>query len=142
LEQPYREVRRWAQETKLADGRRVIDQEWVQTNLARVHAGLEFLRLVNWKVAWTATEGRPLDVADASTVKVFGTEFYIEAFGLLMEVLGPVAYLRRGSVEAILKSRLERNYRSLIILTFGGGTNEVQRDLIGMFGLGLPRASR
>jgi alkylation response protein AidB-like acyl-CoA dehydrogenase len=135
-------VRRWAQETKLADGRRVIDQEWVQTNLARVHAGLEFLRLMNWKVAWMATDGQPLDVAQASAVKVFGTEFYLEAFRLLMEVLGPVAYLRRGSPQSILKSRLERNYRSLIILTFGGGTNEIQRDLIGMFGLGLPRASR
>ena len=47
----------WAQETKLPDGRRVIDQEWVQINLARVHAKLEFLRLINWKVAWTATQG-------------------------------------------------------------------------------------
>src|SRR4051812_8647536 len=69
------DVRRWAQETKLADGRRVIDQEWVQVNLARVHAKLEYLRLMNWKVAWTATQGK-LDVADASSVKVFGTEFY------------------------------------------------------------------
>jgi alkylation response protein AidB-like acyl-CoA dehydrogenase len=142
LEQPYHEVRRWAQETKLADGRRVVDQEWVQTNLARVHSGLEFLRLINWKVAWTATDGQPLDVADASIIKVFGTEFYLEAFRLLMEILGPVAYLRQGSPQSILKSRLERNYRSLLILTFGGGTNEIQRDLIGMFGLGLPRATR
>ena len=142
LEQAYREVRRWAQETKLADGRRVVDQEWAQTNLARVHAGLEFLRLINWKVAWVATEGEPLDVADASTVKVFGTEFYLEAFRLLMEVLGPAAYLRRRSPHAVLKARLERNYRSLLILTFGGGTNEIQRDLIGMFGLGLPRTLR
>ncbi|MEL7210637.1 MAG: acyl-CoA dehydrogenase family protein, partial [Actinomycetota bacterium] len=142
VEQPYKEVRRWAQETKLADGRRVIDQEWVQTNLARVHAGVEFLRLINWKVAWTATEGEPLDVADASTIKVFGTEFYLEAFRLLMEIIGPAAYVKRGSPESVLKSRLERNYRSLLILTFGGGTNEIQRDLIGMFGLGLPRASR
>ena len=51
------DVRRWAQETKLADGRRVIDQEWVQVNLARVHAKLEFLRLANWKVAWLAQSG-------------------------------------------------------------------------------------
>ena len=81
------EVRGWAQETRLADGRRVIDQEWVQVNLARVRAKLEFLRLINWKVAWTATQDR-LDVADASTTKVFGTEFYLEAFRLLMEILG------------------------------------------------------
>jgi alkylation response protein AidB-like acyl-CoA dehydrogenase len=141
LEQSFAETRRWAQQTKLPDGRRVIDQEWVQINLARVYAGLEFLRLINWKVAWTGTQGK-LDVADASTVKVFGTEFYLESFRLLMEIIGPRSYLKRGSPEAMPLGRLETLYRSLIILTFGGGTNEVQRDLIGMFGLGLPRALR
>ena len=90
------EIRAWAQNTKLADGRRVIDQEWVQVNLARVHAKLEFLRLINWKVAWTATQGT-LDVADASTIKVFGTEFYMEAFRLLMEVVGQAGYLTGGA---------------------------------------------
>ena len=142
LEQTYEETLRFAQDTKLADGRRVIDQEWAQLNLARVRAGLEFLRLVNWKVAWGATEGHPLDIGAASTIKVFGTEFYLEAYRLLMEVVGPASYLRSGSPEALLHSRLERNYRSLIILTFGGGVNEVQRDLIAMFALGLPRADR
>jgi alkylation response protein AidB-like acyl-CoA dehydrogenase len=142
IEQTIAEVRQWAQETKLADGTRVIDQEWVRLNLARAHAKLEFLRLINWKVAWGATVGKPLDVADASTIKVFGTEFYLEAFRLCMEVVGQQSYLRRDSTGSVLKSRLESLYRSLIILTFGGGVNEVQRDLIGMFGLGLPRASR
>ena len=68
--------------------------------------------------------------------------YYLEAFRLLMEVLGPAAYLDRTSVGSVLRGRLEMNYRSLLILTFGGGTNEIQRDLIGMFGLGLPRALR
>ena len=81
-------VRKWAQETKLPDGRRVIDQEWVQMTLARVHARLSFLRLMNWKVAWSAQHGR-LDPADASTVKVFGTELNMEAYRLLMEIIGP-----------------------------------------------------
>ncbi len=110
-------------------------------NLARVHARLEFLRLINWKVAWDATQKR-LDVADASTIKVFGTEFYLEAFRLLIEVIGQPGYLKQDAPDAVLKSRLERNYRSLIILTFGGGVNEVQRDLIAMFGLGMPMAKR
>lgn len=139
IERCLEEVRDWAQSTKLADGRRVIDAEWVQLSLARVRAKLEFLRLMNWKVAWSATEGH-LDVADASTTKVFGTEFYLEAFRLMMEIVGEQAYLRRGSVDAALAGRLEQSYRSLLILTFGGGTNEVQRDLIAMFGLGMPRS--
>ena len=141
LAQAYEETVAWAHDTKRPEGGRVIDQEWVQIGLARVAAGLEFLRLINWKVAWTGTQGR-LDVADASTIKVFGTEFYLESFRILMEIVGPRAYLRRGSRDAVGVARMEMLYRSLLILTFGGGTNEVQRDLIGMFGLGLPRMPR
>lgn len=135
------EVRRWAQETRLPDGRRVIDQEWVQLNLARVHAGFEFLRLQNWKVAWDAERG-VLAVEDASTTKVFGTEHNLDACRLLMEVVGPSAYLKKGTPGAVLAARLEQMYRSLVILTFGGGVNEVQRDLITVFGLGMPMAKR
>jgi alkylation response protein AidB-like acyl-CoA dehydrogenase len=135
------EVRRWAQQTKLPDGRRVIDQEWVQVNLAKVYAGFEFLRLQNWKVAWDA-ERDVLKVEDASTTKVFGTEHYLDAIRLLMEVIGESAYIKKGSPGAVLQSRLEQMYRSLVILTFGGGVNEVQRDLITVFGLGMPMAKR
>ncbi len=141
IERALTDVRAWAQNTKLADGRRVIDQEWVQVHLARIHARLEFLKLINWKVAWTATQGH-LDVADASTIKVFGTEFYLEAFKLMMEVVGQAGYLSRNSPEAVLSGRLEMYARSLVILTFGGGTNEIQRDLIAIFGLGMPRSLR
>jgi len=141
LENAYDQVLAWTRSARLSDGRRVIDQEWVQVNLARVHAGLHFLRLANWKVAWAATEGR-LDVADASTIKVFGTEFYLEAFRLLMEIAGERACLRRGSTDEWVGGYVESLYRSLLILTFGGGTNEVQRELIGLFGLGLPRIPR
>jgi len=141
LAQAYEEVLQWTRATRRPEGGRVIDQEWVQVSLARVAAGLEFLKLINWKVAWTGTQGR-LDVADASSIKVFGTEFYLESFRYLMEIVGPRAYLRRGSPGAVGTARLEMLYRSLLILTFGGGTNEVQRDLIGMFGLGLPRMPR
>jgi 3-oxocholest-4-en-26-oyl-CoA dehydrogenase alpha subunit len=141
IERALTDVRAWAQNTKLADGRRVIDQEWVQVHLARIDARLEFLKLINWKVAWTATQGH-LDVADASTTKVFGTEFYMEAFRLMMEVVGQAGYLTKGSPEVVLAGRLEMYARSLVILTFGGGTNEIQRDLIAIFGLGLPRSLR
>jgi len=141
VDRAFDEVRGWAQQTKLPDGRRVIDQEWVQLNLARAYAGFEFLRLQNWKVAWDAERG-VLDVADASTTKVFGTEHYLDAVRLLMEVIGQPAYVKKGSPGAVLAARLEHMYRSLVILTFGGGVNEVQRDLITVFGLGMPMAPR
>ncbi|QYG93617.1 acyl-CoA dehydrogenase [Iamia sp. SCSIO 61187] len=134
------EVRRWAHDTHLPDGRRVIDQEWVQLHLARVHAKVEFLKLINWKIAWGVRNG--VGPQDASATKVFGTELSIEAYRALMEVIGQEATITRGSPGSVLKSRLERMYRSALILTFGGGTNEVQRDIIAMVGLGMPRAPR
>ena len=135
------EVRAWAQQTKLPDGRRVIDQEWVQLNLARVQAKVEYLFLLNHKVAWSATHGQ-INPADASGVKVFGSEFYIEAYRLLMEILGQDAVVCKGSPGAVLQASLERSIRSTLVLTFGGGTNEIQRDIIAMLGLGMPRAPR
>ena len=130
----------WAKEAKRADGTRVIDQPWVQLNLARIRAKIEVLRLVNWKQAWALTQGA-LNYADASVVKVFGSEFYVEAYRLLLEVLGPQGTVRDGSPDAVLRGRCERLYRGHApILTFGGGTNEVQRDIIAMAGLAMPRS--
>jgi hypothetical protein len=133
-----REVREWAQDSKLADGRRVIDQEWVQVHLARVHARAQFLRLMNWRIA----SGGSVGPADASATKVFGTEFSTEAYRLLSEVLGANGYVRTGSPAAVLAGRVERMARASLILTFGGGTNEVQRDIIAAVGLRLPASGR
>ena len=131
------QVREWAQNTKDARGERLIDSEWVQLNLARVHAKAEYLKLINWELA-SARDQTP-SPADASAAKVFGTELATEAYRLLMEILGPSATLRQDSPGALLRGRVERMHRSALILTFGGGTNEVQRDIIGMVALGLPR---
>jgi len=133
-------VREWAQNTKDVHGNRLIDSEWVQLNLARVHAKAEVLKLINWELA-SASDAAP-SPADASAAKVFGTELATEAYRLLMEVLGTAATLRTGSPGALLRGRIERMHRSCLILTFGGGTNEIQRDIIGMVALGLPRVNR
>ena len=135
------QVRQWAQNTPQnpgdAGGARLIDAEWVQLNLARVHAKAEYLKLINWELA-SAAAAAP-SPADASAAKVFGTELATEAYRLLMEILGPAATLRQDSPGALLRGRVERMHRAALILTFGGGTNEVQRDIIGMVALGLPR---
>jgi alkylation response protein AidB-like acyl-CoA dehydrogenase len=138
IEGPFDDFLAWVRATRLPDGRRVIDQPWVQLNVGRIHARLEFLRLMNFKIAWEAEQGLPMSPAYASTVKVFGTEFYLEACRLMLEVLGQPGTLRRGSPEAVLHGRVEFLLRTIHILTFGGGTNEMQRDLIALFGLGMP----
>ena len=118
----------------------MIDSEWVQLNLARVHAKAEVLKLINWELA-SASDDAP-SPADASAAKVYGTELATEAYRLLMEVLGTAATLRTNTPGALLRGRIERMHRSRLILTFGGGTNEIQRDIIGMVALGLPRVNR
>ena len=136
IQRLLQEVTRWARETKHGSGV-VADQPWVQANLAKVYTRLAVLRLMNWKQAWASTQGQ-LHPADSSCIKVFGSEFYIEGYRLLMEVLGSSATLLDDSRGAVLRGRVDRSYRNALILTFGGGTNEVQRDIIAMAGLGLP----
>jgi 3-oxocholest-4-en-26-oyl-CoA dehydrogenase alpha subunit len=133
VERALDEVVAWARDTA------AIEAPWVQLVLARVRAKLEALRLFNWRMASDVAHGA-LNPADASTVKVFGTEFYVEAYKLLLEVLGPAGALKDDSPGALLHGRLERAYRRACVLTFGGGVNEVQRDIIAMAGLKMPRS--
>jgi alkylation response protein AidB-like acyl-CoA dehydrogenase len=135
-------VRNWAQETKNPDGNRVIDTEWVQIALGRAHAKIEALTLINWKLAADADAGVPLSPAEASATKIYGSELATEVYRSLMEVVGPNAGVVAGSEGAVLAGRVERFYRSALVMTFGGGTNEIQRDIIGYVALGLPAAKR
>jgi 3-oxocholest-4-en-26-oyl-CoA dehydrogenase alpha subunit len=134
------DVRRWALDHELKDGRAVIDHEWVQITLAKVQAKIEVLKLFNWKVAWASDKG--LNPADASATKVYGTELALEVYRALLDVVGQAGYVVEGSPGAILRGRLEQQARGQTIFTFGGGTNEIQRDIIAMIGLGMPRAPR
>lgn len=135
------ETVRWAKQAKLPDGRRVIDRERTQLKLAEVRAKAAYLRLLNWQVAWEATEG-DIDPVDASTMKVYGSELFVDAYRELAEVLGPRSMIREGSPGTLLRGELEDAVRRSVILTFGGGTNEIQRDIIATLGLGMPRPPR
>jgi len=132
-------VRAWTARTRRPDGTRVIDAEWVQLLLGRAHARVEALTLIQWKLA---AEIDTMSPADASATKVYGSELNTEIYRTLMEVVGPAASLTGDSTGAVLAGRLERYARSSLVMTFGGGTNEIQRDIIGMVGLGQPAARR
>jgi len=118
----------------------VIDQPWVQMNLARCRANIECMKLIVYKQSWAMTEGN-LEMADASAAKVYGSEAFIELYRSLGEVVGQAGLLRDGD-DCPAARRLERLYRTASIITFGGGTNEIQRDIISAAGLWMPRASR
>ena len=136
------DVAQWARDTAAPEGGRVVDRGWVQLNLAKVEADLEVLKLMNWRQAWTIGARGDLHPAEASAVKVFGSEMYVANYRRLLEITGPTGALMYGAAGSILRGRLEMMYRSMIVLTFGGGTNEVQRDIIAMAGLRMPRTKR
>ncbi|MEF3117338.1 acyl-CoA dehydrogenase family protein [Streptomyces chrestomyceticus] len=135
------DVQRWATETKLADGRRVIDLGWVRGRLARTHTRLDAMKLLNWQMVDALQQGT-LTPQDASAVKVHGSEARRDAYAWLMEVVGAAGPLKDGSAGAVLHGELERGYRSAVIFTFGGGNNEIQREIIAWIGLGMPRVRR
>ena len=135
------EVRDWAEAEPSGEGGTMLDLPWVQSNLARLYVKLEVLKLLNWRQAYNLS-GHRLKMEEASGIKVFGSEFYVEAYKLLMEIVGEPGALQTGSPGAALRGELERHYRAMLVLTFGGGTNEVQRDIIAMAGLRMPRTRR
>ena len=138
LEPLFQKTLEWARETPLDDGK-VIDQPWVQQALARVEAQVSAYRLLNLRV--NANMGSSaLGMAEASAAKVFGTELTQQVARELLDVVGHAAV--RKDDTAPLAGELEAAYRLAVINTFGGGANELQRDIIAMAGLGMPRAPR
>ncbi len=136
------DVTAWARITAAsADGSatRMIDLPWVQIDLARCHALLQAVRLMTWKLV-RAVSDNTLGPAQASSVKVFGTEKVVDVYRIMQGVLGPLANIRSGSPGAVLHGELERAARAAQINTFGGGVNEIQRDLVATAGLGLTRS--
>lgn len=138
LEPLFQKTLAWARDTELDDGR-VIDQPWVQQALARVEAQVSAYRLMNLRVNTTLSSGG-LGMGQASAAKVFGTELTQQVARELLDVVGHTG-LRKGNATA-LRGELESAYRLAVINTFGGGANELQRDIIAMAGLGMPRAPR
>ncbi|MBM3131554.1 MAG: acyl-CoA dehydrogenase [Chloroflexi bacterium] len=127
----------WAKATKI-DGKRVIDRPWVKRKLTELWMEVEVLRLMNLQVAWMISKG-VVPYAEASMVKVYGSELYQRVNGGLMEIMGEFGQLQRGSKYAPLRGNVEHSFRLELNFIFGGGAIEVQRDIIAQVALGLPR---
>ncbi|ABZ76673.1 acyl-CoA dehydrogenase domain protein [Shewanella halifaxensis HAW-EB4] len=134
----YRKAYLWAK-AKDEQGRCAMDNPWVRSALARCYSRLEAMRLINFRIAADLEQGK-MDVALASITKVYGSESAIEILRLLQDIVGSNGMVREGSSASLLLGELEYEVRASVTLTFGGGTNEIQRELIAQFGLGLPRA--
>ncbi|MCA1227381.1 acyl-CoA dehydrogenase family protein [Saccharopolyspora sp. 6M] len=130
-------VRDWAAARRDPDGTPLVELPDVRRALALAHACTRVNELLNWQVA----AGGPVAAADASTTKVLTSE-RIQSLGRLFEEVvarhGDAADPGTGRLLDWLDVQGKRN----LVLTFGGGVNEVQRELIATAGLGLPRVPR
>jgi alkylation response protein AidB-like acyl-CoA dehydrogenase len=133
--------RLWLETAEWAVDQGRADVEWIQADLARCYALLEAQKLLNWRMT-AAVADDTLGPADSSAVKVFGTESTVEIYRRLLGVVGAAGYLSPDSPGAVLHGELERAGRQAQINTFGGGVNEVQREILAMAGLGMKRSSR
>jgi len=136
----YEDVLAWAREPG-TDGRRPIERPWVRSDLARCRVALDAMTLLNRRMAWELGRQAP-DPASSSVVKVYGTEAVIEVYRLLMGIVGPESTLASRDGEGSRWADLDFAYRRATINTYGGGTNEIQREIIARTALGLPRVPR
>jgi alkylation response protein AidB-like acyl-CoA dehydrogenase len=83
-----------------------------------------------------------LQPQDASVAKFYGTETHVFVYRKLLAILGAAGWLRTGSPGAALQGAVERAGRTAQINTFGGGVNEVQREIVAAAGLGMARRDR
>jgi 3-oxo-4-pregnene-20-carboxyl-CoA dehydrogenase beta subunit len=130
----------WAQGRTDEDGTALLDRPDVRRVLAEARASLMVNETLNWQVAASAAAG-PVQVADASATKVFASEQVQRVGRLLEEVVGCHGDPSDDDTAALLHW-LDVQARRNLVLTFGGGVNEIQRELIAQNGLGLPRVPR
>jgi 3-oxo-4-pregnene-20-carboxyl-CoA dehydrogenase beta subunit len=133
----YDRVRDWAAARTGPDGRPLTACPDVRRALGRTYASLRVNELLNWQVA----AARTVAVADASVTKVYSSERLQQLGQLLEEVVarhGDPAEEETAQLCQWLDIQSKRN----VVLTFGGGVNEIQRELIATAGLGLPRVPR
>jgi alkylation response protein AidB-like acyl-CoA dehydrogenase len=127
----------WAAGRAGPDGRPLLEQPDVRRALGRSYASQRINELLNWQVA--ATE--PIGIADASATKVYSSE-QVQRLGQELEEIagryGDPADPETAELSRWLDIQAKRN----TVLTFGGGVNEIQRELIATAGLGLPRVPR
>ncbi len=118
----------------------VVDRPDVVELLGQVTAVFRVNELLNWEVARAAAVGE-ISVGDASSSKVFAADQVQHLLDELTRVVhryGDPSDEETGTLMEYLDGQKKRN----LVLTFGGGVQEVQRELIAMFGLGLPRVPR
>jgi alkylation response protein AidB-like acyl-CoA dehydrogenase len=112
--------------------------EWTRATFARWAADINALKVMDLKMASMIDNGE-VPYYEASLLKVLSTEFQTRFYNEALQALGRSGLVKRGSPGEVLNGDIERSLKSSTVLLFGGGSNDVQRDIIATHGLGLAR---
>ena len=106
--------------------------------IAQLATECEVGKLLGVKFVTTAMHSNKTPTVEASCYKLYATEFSLRVANATMDIVGPGGQLALGTEEAPLKGRAESCYTYTVIDTIGGGSSEVQKNIIGERVLGLP----
>ncbi|UCG82024.1 MAG: acyl-CoA dehydrogenase family protein [Dehalococcoidia bacterium] len=120
------------------DGKLLSNYPWIRHKLAQLAIELEVGRMFGYRIAWLLEQGI-VPFYEASIGKVFTSELERRLTSVGMELLGLYGQLKESSKWSPIEGRMERAYQIAFMVTIGGGTSEIQRSIIAIMGLGLPR---
>ena len=124
--------------TATRDGKPLKDDPVLRQRVAQFATELEVARLLGIKFVDAALSGKT-PTYEASAYKLYATELSLRVANATMDIVGPGAQLALGTEEAPLNGRGESCYTYTVIDTIGGGSSEVQRNIISKRKLGLPK---
>jgi alkylation response protein AidB-like acyl-CoA dehydrogenase len=110
----------------------------VRNKLAELAIELKVGETLSYRLVWMLSKGA-VPFHEASISKVFTSELEQRLTNIGMQIMGLYGQLKEDSKWAQLKGQIEYMCRFSILGTIGGGTNEIQRSIIALMGLGLPR---
>ena len=131
------ELIRYVKETT-RNGERLADDPLVRNELAQLVVENEVARMMAYRIAWMFSKGLHPSY-ESSMSMVFVSEVMRRTANAGMRILGHYGELDRDSKWAVMNARITRMCLSSLSIGVGGGSNEIQRNIIAIRGLGLPR---
>ncbi|MEP6626133.1 MAG: acyl-CoA dehydrogenase family protein [Acidimicrobiia bacterium] len=126
------------------DGVPLREDPVTRREIARLATDAEVARVLGLRVVAESMKGErspgtPPPTVASSEYKLFATEFSRRLADASMDIGGPGSQLRVKTVDAPMEGRSESTYRYTVIDTIGGGSSEIQKNVIARRGLGLPK---
>ncbi|MBN1374823.1 MAG: acyl-CoA dehydrogenase family protein [Dehalococcoidia bacterium] len=124
--------------TNKRNGKYLIEDPGIRNDLAEMAVNIEVARMLCYRIAWIYSVGGHSSY-ESSIAMIFGSDLLRRISDIGMRVLGQYGQLMTDSPLTVGQAEVARNYLASLSIGVGGGTNEIQKNIIAMRGLGLPR---